>query len=198
MTKKTTKKMKAPAAKKRAAPKKRRARKPAVAASNPPRKYKRKRRATSKRAPARRAASNPPTAVFREAMGEAGAALVGGAIAAVLTSLVNRIVPDQARDVAGVLTPTLVGTLALQMDQGRGQAMAAGAFGLAGARVAGAIADAVTAARNPPLPAPYYFADQVQKYSTNPPPPALIGAVPSSQVQDQRNATLARYLMQST
>lgn len=193
--KKTTKKMKAPA--KKAAPKKRRARRPTAPASNPPRKYKRKRRAT-KRAPARRAAPNPPTAVFREAMGEAGAALVGGAIAAVLTSLVNRIVPDQARDVAGVLTPALVGTLALQMDQGRGQAMAAGAFGLAGARIAGAIADAVTAARNPPLPAPYYFADQVQQYSTNPPPPALIGAVPSSKVQDQRNATLARYLMQST
>lgn len=188
------------APKKRAAPKKpakRRARRPAApAASNPPRKYKRKR--AKKRAPARRAAHNPPTVVFREVMSEAGAALLGGAAAAVLTSIVNRVIPEPARDVAGVLTPALVGTLALQMDAGRGQAMAAGAFGLAGARIAGAIADAVTAAKNPPLPPPYYFDDRPQSYTANPPTAALLGAVPSSRTQDQRNSSLAARLLAST
>lgn len=129
---------------------------PAVAKANKPakaRKTRKKgrrkgRRAVAARAP-RGAKRNPPTTVVRETLSVGGAAIMGGLAAHAAVKVMERIASPGVADVARILVPTLIGIAATQLDHRHSQAIAAGAFGVAGAAVAGSIADAI-AKPNPP------------------------------------------------
>lgn len=107
----------------------------------------RKRRKSTRR----RARSNPPISVINETLGAGGAALLGGLAAHAALAVAGRIVTDPGvGQVLGILLPAALGIGATQFSHRRSQEFAAGAFGVAGAAVAGAISRAVIARSNPP------------------------------------------------
>lgn len=104
----------------------------------------------------RRARRNPPTVVVREALAAGAAAILGGLLAHALVKVAAKISSPTVADVASVALPVVLGAVVTQMDHRQSQAIAAGAFGVAGAALASAISNAI-AQRNPPLlPAQFY------------------------------------------
>lgn len=92
---------------------------------------------------------NPPTPAIRETISVGTAALVGGLAAYAAVKVTEKIASPGVADVARVVVPTLIGIAATQLSHPNAQAVAAGAFGVAGGALATSIADAVVRP-NPP------------------------------------------------
>lgn len=126
-----------------------------------------------------RARKNPATmAQARKVAGTAAAALVGGLIAHAAVKIVDRIASASVANVARVLVPAAIGVFATQVKHKDAATAAAGAFGVAGAALAGSIADAI-AKPNPTRPEEFYYLDAP---AANPPvePDYLMDSVSQS------------------
>lgn len=136
---------------------------PATTKPRKPRKAgtKRRRKAGTKRR--RSYKKNPPTLIVRETIGVGAAAIMGGLAAHAAVKVCDRIASPGVADVARVVIPALIGIVATQLDHKHAQAVAAGAFGVAGGALATSIADAIVRP-NPPRAEDFWV-----DYQDNPP-----------------------------
>lgn len=121
---------------------------PVAAKRNPPRK--------SKRNPPARARRNPPAAAVKASISAGTAAIIGGLAAHALVKIADKIASPSVGSITRVVLPVALGFAATQLKHKHAQAIAAGAFGVAGAALATGIADAIVKP-NPPSAADFWL-----------------------------------------
>lgn len=89
-------------------------------------------------------------------MSAGAAAVAGGLVAQAGVAIASKIASPGVSSVARVVVPALLGILATRVSHKHANALAAGAFGVAGAALAGVIADAIVRP-NPPAPEEFWI-----------------------------------------
>lgn len=129
---------------------------PAASSSGAPRKRKARKAPRSRRNPPAAKRNAPLKPAAKAAMSAGAAAVAGGLVAQAGVAIASRIASPGVSSVARVVVPALLGILATRVSHKHANALAAGAFGVAGAALAGVIADAIVRP-NPPAPEEFWI-----------------------------------------